>query len=398
MKNYTFIILLLVLAACEDQVEVTYRYARPYFLSKEYPIFWDASDQFVDIQVKPFINPDKAFKIVSNEYYYFVGEKMKGIHVYKKTDAYQTSPLCFIECKSLKAFDVKEDMLYCNNFIDLLVVDVGNPLQAKIIHRERDFFNRYSNSRYNYPSSETGRLYIIGYKQVILTGKETQKDRVPDFSEYDKLYGNIIVKQIPDSLQSNIPVVGIANAEGEIYTFGTSSLDLCSYASGVFKSTPTAISFPSYPYVSLDNLVYKNGTFFFFWNNIYFSIPSSEYNQHGPAGTVLFDVVPLIKRETNYLALSDNYIVGFFIAGESVNFDSKESYGATSLLNVNDTILALGDQLRLYSCYNQFIGEVKQYPAISGTAMLQESNKLIVVNKEGLSIYDISDLRNIIQR
>ena len=393
-KIFYYIALLSILVACEDKYEDIHKYARPYYI----PILLDAREILVDIQVKSSTNPEEAFKIVLNDKYLFVGEKMKGIHVYKKTDAYQTSPLCFIECKSLKAFDVKEDMLYCNNFIDLLAVDVGNPLQAKIIHRERDFFNRYSYFRNNFPVTKTDRMYIIGYKQVILTGTVTHTERVPDFSEYDKLYGNIIVQQIPDSLLLNKPVVGIVNSEGEIYTFGTSSLDICSYASGVFESTPTEISFPAYSYVSFDNLVYKNGKFFFLWNDRFFSVPSSESNQHGPAGTVLFDVIPLINRETSYLALSDSYIVGFFIAGQSVYFDSKESYSATCLLNVNDTILALGKQLRLYSCYKQFIGEIKQYPAISGTAMLQEGNKLIVVHKEGLSIYDISDLQNIIQR
>jgi hypothetical protein len=109
-------------------------------------------------------------------------------------------------------------------------------------------------------------------------------------------------------------------------------------------------------------------------------------------------VVPLINHERDYIALSDSHIVGF-TGFQDFFHDSMPSLGASSIESVNDTILALGYQLRLYRCFTQnnrrYIEQVKQYPNISGTSMLADSNTLIVVNKQGLSFYDISNLENI---
>jgi len=166
MKNVFFISLLFILVACEDTYEVTHEYSRPYSISKEYPIQLDAREILVDIQIEAPVNPNEAFKIVSNEKYIFVGEKMKGVHVFEKSDESHTIPLCFIECKYIKAFDVVDNMLYCNNFVDLLVIDVTSPLQSKILHREKDYFNKYySNSSFNFPilynSSINDLVYIL---------------------------------------------------------------------------------------------------------------------------------------------------------------------------------------------------------------------------------------------
>jgi len=401
MKNVFFIALLFVLAACEEKYEVIHRYSRPYNLTKDYPIYLDASEILVDIQVKPPVdNKGEAFKIASNDHYFFVGEKMKGIHVYEKTDKFRADPLCFIECKHLKAFDVADNILYCNNFVDLLAIDVENPLQAKIIHREANFFNKYSSSYQNMMNYYLNgvNMYIIGYKTIVLEGIETDVNPVPDFSEYDALYGNMIVKQIPDTLKVDKPCAGFANIDGKIHTFGYNSLALCSFASGVFEIIRTSISFYHYTYVTFDNLLYKNGKIIFFWHTTNFSISSSDYN-YGVSGNILLDVVPLMNQENNYIALSDSHLVGFFTDGVNIYHDSMDSFGSTSLLNVNDTILALGARLMLYHCSlrnnKRSIEQVKQYRNISGTSMLKEGDVLIVASKQGLSFYDISDLENI---
>jgi hypothetical protein len=124
MKKILYISLLFALVACEDQYEISHRYSRLYYQHKIYPVWLDASDILVDIQVKSPVNPNDVFKIAANDKYFFVGEKMKGIHVYEKTDEFRVTPLCFIDCKHIKAFDVLDHVLYCNNFVDLLAVDV----------------------------------------------------------------------------------------------------------------------------------------------------------------------------------------------------------------------------------------------------------------------------------
>jgi len=238
-KNIFFLIITVLLISCDNEFETVHKFSRPYEVSKEYPIYLDASNILTNIQVRPAVTPEKPFKIVSTDKYLFIGEMMKGVHVYEKTDSRHVNPLCFIECKYLKAFDVIDDYLYCNNFIDLLVVDIKNPLSARILHREERYFNRYFYSNWNMSeknvsSSSDNRLYQIATKTIYLSGIETDAGPAPDFSEYDKLYEDIIVDEIPDTLKVDKPHVGFTGISGVMNTFGYYSLAFCSYSQSGF--------------------------------------------------------------------------------------------------------------------------------------------------------------------
>ena len=410
MKKIVYFILLFVLVACENTYEDLHWYSRPYYLTKSYPIRLDASAILTDVQVKPPANPDAVFKIVSNDKYVFVGEKMKGIHVFEKTDASHVKPLCFIECKYMKAFDVANNILYCNNFVDLLAVDVEDPLRAKVLQRVSGHFNKYSNSSLNM-NNPAANIYEIGYKTIVLTGAETDTKPAPDFSEYDQLYGNIIVKEIPDSLQVDKPYVGFTNVEGSIFTFGNNSLVLCSYNSGMLNIVQSSISVSGY-YGNPKDLRYKNSILYLFgsigfvywdYNNI--TTPNTTFRNWSN----LLDVVSLKEPANSFVMLYNvtnmqGEFVGFnIISGEitggNYTATSFQTLGATSLVTVNDTILALGNQLALYRFYLkdniQTIEQIKLYSAISGACMLKDGNVLIIANKQGLLFYDISDLGNI---
>ena len=396
MKKIFYIAVLLAIVACEDKYENKHKYSHPYYLTKDYPILLDASEILLGIQVKPPVNPNEAFKIVSNDKYFFVGEKMDGIHVYEKIDEFHVNPLCFIECKYMKAFDVEDDILYCNDFIDLLVIDVENPLQAKIKHREKGYFNNYLNNNLNlsiYSSSDTNIYYEIEYKRIVLEGIETDTNPPPDFSEYDKLYSNIIVKEILDTLQMlGKPYVGIVNIKGKIHTFGYNSLVTCSYANDFLETEPVFNyvwdnSMPPCDLRYKDNLIYIFGKDGF---RTSLSLQYQNWMSHIPLDAVTI---------SNYLsiALSKEFIACFY----AYMTITTPSLGATSLININDTILALGEQLTLYRfVVGQFIESshfelVKEYSDISGLCMIRNEDVLIVANKQGLSFYDISDLENI---
>ena len=414
MKKIFYIVLVCVLCGCEDRLEEIHRYARFYSLTKDYPIYLDASEIVVDIEVTKPVQPQAPFKIVSNGSYLFVGEKMKGIHVYEING----NPLCFIECKHLKAFDVAKNLLYCNNFVDLLVVDVEQPQQATIKQRVKEYFNNYKENNLNLSvttQAATGKkLYVIGYKQVVITGTETHKDPPPDFSEYDEIYGNLIVKEIPESLRVDKPCVGIANIEGDIFTLGFDFIVQCSYESGVLQFFKPAMENPvpntSYyrtmPYTGFhykDGMTYLMIQYgFAYWG---YNASWGRYWSYPNVSHTLLDITPLKKWESGHVILSDLYVeVTTFMMG-SFNHYYAPSQGATSMININDTILALGAQLALYQFiikgydYNSSSLELwLNYPNISGTSMLKEGNNLIVAGKQGISFYDISDLRKIKKR
>ena len=106
------------------------------------------------------------------------------------------------------------------------------------------------------------------------------------------------------------------------------------------------------------------------------------------------DVVSLKEHEKSFVFIFQDYIAG--AVGDYGKY-IYNSFGATSLINVNDTVFALGRQLDFYLLYVQDNYAHLKYinrHSISGTSMLKEGNTLIVANKQGLSFYNISNLLN----
>lgn len=132
-----------------------------------YPVYLDMSE-IGNIQVTARLPQVAPFKILSNDKYYFVGDKLKGIHVYEKK-AGSVSYLCFIKCRYIKDFELVDNRLFCNNFVDLVVLDVSNPLQTTILHPQKNQFNQFSSYKnyWNFPYVE-GKGIITGGEIHIL--------------------------------------------------------------------------------------------------------------------------------------------------------------------------------------------------------------------------------------
>ena len=418
MKNKFVIVLFFVLVACEDQYEVTHKYSRLISQSKTYPVYLDMSE-IGNIQVKNSAIPATPFKIVSNDKYYFVGDMMKGVHVYKMQGEY----LCFIECKYLKAFDVIGDFLFCNNFVDLVVLDVTNPLQTTVRHREKNHFNKFTREveHWNIPYDIQG--LIVDYQQHTLNGIITEKHPELDFSEYDQLYGYLTTTDIPNSWISNYPendkpyagIIKVGN--DKIYTLGNFCWAICTYQGGLFRVTEgdystTGYQTPNY-YInaypmrllnkdgiiciqySLNYLSTGTGTFDCIMYSESFYVPF--YTLYQP-DYVSMDVTYVASLKT-FFVLTRNSIRTVSITDDNPFMHNYLEYdifsGAVSIIEAQEKLITLGNRLTVYIPTENGIQFLKKYPDISGTCMLKEGNVLAVANQKGLFFYDISDLENI---
>jgi len=400
--SLSMLMLAVLITSCENEYETIHKYSRPYYLIKDYPIYLDPSNILTDIQVKPSVNPEEPFKIVSTDGYIFVGEMMKGIHVYEKTDTQHANPLCFIECKFMKAFDVINDHLYCNNFVDLLVIDVKNPMQAKILHREGGYFNRYYDYNMNMPTIYSSTkpdltLYEIANKSVELSGVETDANPAPGFSEYDQLYGEIVVDAIPDTLTVDKPYAGFVEIGGMMHTFGYNSLALCDYGPKGFQSAQSVVTYPNNNTNTTLKLLYENEMLFILNDNcIYYY----DYN-NTQIQTIFYHYylnsiidASYMKSQKTFWFLSNNGIVGRLTTDDQYFYPASVNInGVNTITSVGDYLITLGSRLEIYSAPS--LDVVKRYPDISGLCMLKEDNTLITVDKQGLFFYDISDLNDI---
>ena len=424
MKYHSYLLLIFVLLGCENNDEDIYRYSKIISHSKEYSVYLDMSE-IGNIQVKERLPQTEPFKIVCNDKYCFVGDMLKGIHVYEKK-AGSVSYLCFIECRYIKDFELVDNRLFCNNFVDLVVLDVSNPLQINILHRQKNHFNRFTSYKdyWNVPYVE-GKGLIVGTETHVLTGTVTDKKPNLDFTEYDSLYGNLTTKVLPDTWFSNQPendkpYIGIIKVgTDQIYTYGNyNSWAICTFLSGTFNvreedlwSEPRGKYAPPYYYSDAypvrmffeDNVIFILGAgssnFGYFDCITYNDLYPESYHLYFPNFKPL-DITYLPAMQAFFVLAGDS-VWGAF-KKKNTTFYDIESYkdyniltDATSIVSIGNNVITLGSKLSVYLPSENELNLVEDYPDISGTCWSKTGDVLAIVNTQGLFLYDISDLENI---
>ena len=423
MKYHFYLFLILVLLGCEDNSEDIYRYSKSTSQSKEYPVYLDMSE-IGNIQVTARLPQVAPFKIVFNDNYYFVGDMLKGIHVYKK-NAGSVSYLCFIECKYIKDFELIDNRLFCNNFVDLVVLDVSNPLQTNVLCRQKNHFNGFTSYKedWNVPYVE-GKGLIVGTETHILAGIVTDKKPTLDFTEYDQLYGNLTTKVLPDTWfsshpENDKPYIGIIKVgTDQIYTYGNyNSWSICTFLSGTFNvreedlwSAPRGNYAPPYYYSDAypvhmflkDSMIYILGTGY--GNTGY--CDCIIYNGSNPFSYHLYfpnfkplDIAYLPTMQA-FFVLSGQSVWGAFKKSDPAQYmekyiDYNLPTDAISIFSKGNNIITIGNKLSVYLPSESELMLVKDYPSISGTCYLKAGDVLAVANAQGLFLYDINNLENI---
>lgn len=425
MKQLFYLFLVLFLVGCDDMFKDTYHYSQLITQSKEYPVFLDMSE-IGNIQVKansPIVAP---FKILSNNNYYFVGEKLKGVHVYEKK-ASGVSYLCFIECRYMTDFELTDNKLFCNNLVDLVVIDVSNPKNINILYRQKYHFNRFTSYKkyWNFPYEE-GKGLIAETEKHELTGKITDKQPNLDFGNLDQQYGNLTTKAIPNNWfsippENDRPYPGMVKmGTDEIYTCGSyNSWAICTYRAGAFSVREEDLWTPNRgkyapPYYYSNAYPIR----MFFEDDVIFIMGTELNLKSGYCDCILYDekypltqnlYFPTFKpvdvcympKMNAFFVLSGTSVWGAFISGDGVSGykktykDYQVATDAVEIFRVEDKLVTLGNGLSVYVPSESELKLVKNYPEISGICCRKEGSLLAVVNTNGLFLYDISDLGNI---
>lgn len=423
MKHYYYLFLVLFLFGCDDNYEDIYRYSKVISQSKDYPVYLDMSE-IGNIQVMGKLPQLAPFKILSNDNYYFVGDMLKGIHVYEKK-AGSVSYLCFIECRYIKDFELVDNRLFCNNLVDLVVLDVSNPLHTSILHRQVNYFNQFTSYKdyWNIPFVE-GKGIIVDSETHVLTGTVTEKHPNLDFNEYDLLYGNLTTKILPDTWfsihpENDKPYIGIIKVgTDEIYSYGTyNSWAICTFSSGTFSSreenlwtTPRGKYAPPYYYSD----AYPVRMFF---EDSIISVLSGgynsgvcdciTYNESYPFSFKIYfqgfkplDITYLSTMQAFFVLWNQSVWAAFKKSNLTQNnIDRYKDYNtptdATSIFSIGNNVITLGDELSVYLPSENELKLVKNYSDISGTCYSKAGNVVAIANVQGLFLYDFSDLENI---
>ncbi|HRK27368.1 MAG TPA: hypothetical protein PK239_08770 [Chitinophagales bacterium] len=161
MKKLTLSLLLAVccLAAltfapsCSDKCEQTFTY-----MAHE-PVYLSLQDLRKPIAVTAPRDLKKPGKIYFKAPYLLINEFHEGIHVINNSNPASPQNIAFIEIKGNVDMAVKNNVLYADNYVDLLAIDITNPENATILSRTENVFSDF------YPfDSENG--IITGYNEV----------------------------------------------------------------------------------------------------------------------------------------------------------------------------------------------------------------------------------------
>jgi hypothetical protein len=83
---------------------------------------------------------DKSGKIYVYGKYIFLNEMGKGIHVFDNTDPSQPKNAGFINIPGNTDLAIKDNILLADSYMDLVSIDISNPLQSKEINRLQNVF------------------------------------------------------------------------------------------------------------------------------------------------------------------------------------------------------------------------------------------------------------------
>jgi len=118
----------------EDKCEATANYIR-------YDAVWFTESDIRDIRYEASRDLETPGKIYVYGDYLFINEKGKGIHIYDNKEIANPVNLGFISILGNFDLAIKEDMLYADNTMDLVTIDISNINQPIVVDRDENVFD-----------------------------------------------------------------------------------------------------------------------------------------------------------------------------------------------------------------------------------------------------------------
>ncbi len=164
MKNLLLLALfVLSLSSClRDECSETRKFVR-------YDPVLTTTNQFRTKEVKTFSgatlkNPGKIYFYKN---YLLVNEAGKGIHFYDIANPAQPKEVVFYSILGNFDMAIKDDLLYADNVIDLLQIDIKDVLNPKISKRLENYNNQYTSPNQNYVAyyEKTNQIQEVDCRQ-----------------------------------------------------------------------------------------------------------------------------------------------------------------------------------------------------------------------------------------
>lgn len=157
LTTVLFLLAVLLFSSCHDEVTSTYTYRTMM------PIYLEMSDvRARTITTEPAKELDHPGKIYIYGDFLFINEPTKGIHILDNEDPSNPINLSFIPIAGNVDMAVNGNILYADNYVDLLAFDISNVRNIQLVKRVEDVFNHL----YRHDTGE-----IITFQDTVITSE-----------------------------------------------------------------------------------------------------------------------------------------------------------------------------------------------------------------------------------
>lgn len=131
---FLFLAATIWLTSCSDKCEVTRTYRTTV------PVTWTVESIRAGIRVLPPRELEKPAKIYTKDNYLFISEAKKGIHIINNNNPSNPVKVSFIEIPGVIDMAIRNNTLYADSYMDLVAIDIKNPLAVKEVGRVKNIF------------------------------------------------------------------------------------------------------------------------------------------------------------------------------------------------------------------------------------------------------------------
>lgn len=136
MKTISSVFLLLAILlinnSCRDEFIEEFTANSPVYMTYD-----DLRDAVKKTTVRDLVNPGKIY---FKDGYIFINEKLKGVHIINNTNPRNPQNIGFIEIPGNADIAIKENILYADSYIDLVVIDISDLNNIKEVKRLEKIF------------------------------------------------------------------------------------------------------------------------------------------------------------------------------------------------------------------------------------------------------------------
>jgi hypothetical protein len=411
MKRLLFLIPLISIAlySCEDKRLQTYMANVPVYLT------YDALRSSFEISSAAIL--EKPGKIYFYGSYMFINEYQKGIHVADLSDPSMPELKAFIEIPGNVDMAIRNNLLYADSYVDLLVIDVSDPEHPELDKRIEDLFE-YIIPPYDweYPLDE------IDQDKGVITGYEIKKITR---EIYDPPYPWPIFWGY--RLESSFADAGAPGANGNTYGVGGSMARFITYDDYLY-ALESSWKLKSINIADTDNLKVENEISL--WGNVETVFIADGHLYVGTSnGMHILDLVNpsspnllstyqhitacdpvVVEGDRAYVTLRSGNICGgnqdlleVIDIADKYNPVRKFSFSMTEPfgLGIDRRILFVCEGeygLKVYDAsYESSITShlIAAFPGINAYDVIPLEDFLFMIGEDGFYIYDYSDLNNI---